>query len=76
MWGLFQWGEVSALLKMGLLRTRMEKRNRTIWVYPSQYAYDNYIKPLLALSIPELEVLAGWRKQHPLDHQATLASLN
>ncbi len=32
LWGLFSWGEVSKLLKTGLLKTNMERENQTIWV--------------------------------------------
>lgn len=60
LWGLFLWGEVSALLKRGDLLTDMRKENKTIWVWPSEEAYTKYILPHLDKPLAELERLAGW----------------
>lgn len=38
----------------------MQKENKTIWVYPSEKAYNKYIKPLLNHSLKELLKLSGW----------------
>ena len=61
LWGLFNWGDVSPLLKSGELVTDMNKENRTIWVRPSQTAWEEHIEPLIkAHSLEELTRLAGW----------------
>lgn len=60
LWGLFNWKYVSHLLKKGLLITDMKKENQTIWVRPSEEAYNKFIKPLLPLDIVKLENMAGW----------------
>jgi len=60
LWGLFQWGFVSHLLKTGELKTDMKKENRTIWVTPSPEAYEKYIKPLLHHRNETLLKMAGW----------------
>jgi hypothetical protein len=61
LWGLFLWGSVSPLLKTGELLTDMAKDNRTIWVRPSQAAWERHIEPLIkAHSLEELTRLAGW----------------
>lgn len=62
LWGLFSWGGVSHVVKTGLLKTDYTKENRTIWVTPSQEAWEKHIKPLIdAHTLPELLQLAGWR---------------
>ena len=61
LWGLFDWGDVSGLLKSGELVTDMAKENRTIWVRPSKEAYESHIEPLIkGHSLEELKRLAGW----------------
>ena len=61
LWGLFRWGEVSGYLKRGELLTDMKKENRTIWVWPSQEAWETKIKPLIEKhTLDELTRLAGW----------------
>lgn len=62
LWGLFNWGMVSHLLKKGELKTTMCKENKTIWVTPSKEAYHKHIEPLLIFSNDELEQMAGWKK--------------
>lgn len=44
-WGLFNWGEVSALIKSGHIITNMTKENKTIWCWPSKEVIDDIIKP-------------------------------
>lgn len=60
LWGLFNWGEVSHMIKEGDLLTDMAKENKTIWVRPSEKAYKENIEPLLNKNIEELTRLAGW----------------
>jgi len=61
LWGLFDWGIVSSLLRDGRLRTTMKKENRIIWVTPSKDVWETKIKPLVdAYSLDELTALAGW----------------
>jgi hypothetical protein len=60
LWGLFQWGMVSHLLKSGDLITDMKKEHKTIWVTPSPEAYAKYIQPLLKHRIETLTKMAGW----------------
>ena len=61
LWGLFQWEDVSSLLKSGKLLTHMKKENRTIWVTPSPDAYHDFIEPLLEkYTLDELSIMAGW----------------
>lgn len=61
LWGLFLWGDVSRLLKSGLLTTDMVRENRTIWVQPSREAWEKHIQPLIERhSLDELTSLAGW----------------
>ena len=60
LWGLFNWGQVSHLLKSGELITDMKKNNQTIWVRPSINAIELYIKPLIKYDIEVLYELAGW----------------
>jgi len=61
LWGLFNWGDVSPLIKSGELITGMTKENRTIWVRPSKEAYEKHIEPLIKRhSLEELTRLAGW----------------
>lgn len=61
LWGLFQWGFVSHLIKTGQLITNMKKENKTIWVRPSEKAYNDFILPLLrCFTLKELEKKAGW----------------
>lgn len=61
LWGLFQWMDVSRLLKTGELITNMRKENRTIWVTPSKEAWETKIKPLIEkYSLDKLATMAGW----------------
>ncbi len=60
LWGLFQWGFVSHLIKSGDLITDMKKENKTIWVTPSEEAYTKHIEPLLKHRIETLLKMAGW----------------
>ena len=61
LWGLFQWGEVSHMIKSGKLITNMKKENKTIWVRPSQEIYEKHIKPLIEnYTLDELIQMAGW----------------
>ena len=61
LWGLFSWGDVSALLKTGELVTHMKKENKIIWVTPSKETWESKIKPLINKhTLPELSALAGW----------------
>jgi hypothetical protein len=61
LWGLFQWGAVSPLLKSGELLTRDAKENKIIWVRPTQETWEKYIKPLVeSRPLDELTALAGW----------------
>ena len=61
LWGLFNWGNISHLLKTGELITDMKKENRTIWVRPSQDVWENKIEPLIKRhSLKKLTALAGW----------------
>ena len=61
LWGLFNWGDVSKLIKNGELLTNMKKENKIVWVYPSEKCYKENIEPLLHHSIEFLESMAGWR---------------
>jgi len=47
LWGLFDWSYVSRLLKSGELLTDMRKENKTIWAWPSEQFYKEYIQPQL-----------------------------
>ncbi len=61
LWGLFDWSDVSTLLKSGELTTDMKKENRTIWVVPSMEAWEKHIKPLIEqYNLDELSKMAGW----------------
>jgi len=60
LWGLFNWGMVSSLIKSGKLLTTMRRENRIVWVWPSPEAYHAHIEPLLSLSVNELTEKAGW----------------
>lgn len=60
LFGLFNWGEVSHMLKTGELVTHMKKENKIIWVCPSPAAYEKHVEPLLKMELKELEILAGW----------------
>jgi len=53
LWGLFTWGGVRHLLEKGLLLTDMRKENVTIWVRPSQEAWEQHVKPLVERHSPE-----------------------
>lgn len=61
LWGLFNWGKVSHLLKTGELKTSYKKENKIIWVQPSKEALDKYIIPLLKYDLKDLTKLAGWK---------------
>ena len=61
LWGLFNWGEISTLLKKGLLITDMRKENKIVWVTPSKEFWDKEIKPLTKKTLDELTKLAGWK---------------
>ncbi len=62
LWGLFQWGAISHLLKTGDLITDMRKENRTVWVWPSPDAWRDKIKPLIEKkTLSQLTQLAGWK---------------
>lgn len=61
LWGLFRWGTVSHLLKKGLLLAPgYTSTNKTIWVRPSEEAYNEFIKPLLSYDLETLTRWAGW----------------
>lgn len=60
LWGLFNWGMVSHLIKSGELITDGRKEHRTIWVKPSPEAYHQFIEPLLTLPLDSLTRKAGW----------------
>lgn len=61
LWGLFDWGDVSTLLKTGQLLTTYKKENQTIWVWPSKESWEKHIKPLIErYSLPQLKCRAGW----------------
>jgi len=61
LWGLFKYGNVSHLLKKGVLITNMKKENETIWVRPSKEFWEKEIKPLIETkTLEELTTLAGW----------------
>ena len=61
MWGLFQWKDISRLLRRGLLVTDMKKENSVLWVQPSEEAYHKHIEPLLEKhTLEELKQMAGW----------------
>jgi len=47
LWGLFNWGDISKLIKSGELITDMRKENKVVWVWPSEESYERYIKPLI-----------------------------
>ena len=61
LWGLFDWGAVSHMLKSGELTTHMKKENRTVWVKPGAGMYEKHIRPLIEQhSLDELTKLSGW----------------
>jgi len=61
LWGLFEWQDVSPLLKTGELITTMRKENHIIWVTPSKEAWETKIKPLIEQhTLEELTTLSGW----------------
>lgn len=61
LWGLFHWGDVSPLLKSGLLKTDMKKEHVVIWVTPSKEAWEKHIKPLIEKhTLEKLTKMAGW----------------
>jgi hypothetical protein len=60
LWGLFNWGMVSLLIKNGELITDMKKENKIVWVRPTKKTWKTKIKPLLTISLKELERMAGW----------------
>ena len=60
LWGLFNWGFVSHLIKKGELLTDMTKENKFIWVRPSEEAYKKHIAPLLFHDLELLTEMAGW----------------
>ncbi len=61
LWGLFNWGSISSILKTGLLVTNMCKENKMVWVNPSEEAIEKIIKPLIKEnSFSELTSKAGW----------------
>ena len=62
LWGLFDWKYVEKYLKSGeLLAPGYTKENKTIWVRPSQKAWEEKIKPLIETNtLNELTKLAGW----------------
>jgi len=56
LWGLFNWGTVSSHLKSGALKTDMVKENKTIWVWPSEEFYHQFIQPSLAEHLIKAQV--------------------
>jgi hypothetical protein len=61
LWGLFSWGTVRHLVKKGLLLTDMAKENKTVWVWPSEEAWNTHIRPLIEKhDLDELTTMAGW----------------
>ena len=61
LWGLFLWSDVKRQLDRGELFTHMKKENHTIWVTPSNEAWEKKIKPLTEkYSLDELTRMAGW----------------
>ncbi len=61
LWGLFKWGDISHLIKKGVLITDMRKENKIVWVKPSKEFYEKEIKPLIETkTLEELTILAGW----------------
>ena len=45
MWGLDYYSEVEPLIKKGLIKTDMNKSNKTIWFRPSEYVIEHILKP-------------------------------
>ena len=61
LWGLFQWQDISKLVKKGKLLTDMKPENQTLWVRPTKESWEKHIKPLIdSYSLDELTRLAGW----------------
>jgi len=62
LWGLFNWGAVSQLVKAGKLKTNYKKENKTVWVRPTADVWERHVWPLIQkYSLPELTRLAGWQ---------------
>lgn len=62
LWGLFDWGTVSKLLKSGeLLAPGYTRENKTIWVKPTRETWEKHIKPLVdTCTLEQLTQMAGW----------------
>ena len=62
LWGLFNWGTISRLLKRGLLNADGYRReNKVVWCRPSREAWEKHIKPLVENhTLDELSRMAGW----------------
>jgi hypothetical protein len=62
LWGLFDWGTVSRLIKSGEIipNAGYTKINKTIWCKPSQEFFNKYVAPLMEKPLDELSKLAGW----------------
>lgn len=61
LFGLFNYNHIRHELKMGRLITEGKPENVTVWVVPSQQAYNDFIKPLInEFSLDELTIFAGW----------------
>ena len=62
LWGLFEWGSVSRLIKNGELLTNMVKENKIVWVKPTEKTWLEEIKPLIEKhTLDELTDMAGWK---------------
>lgn len=62
MLGLFNWYQISKLVKSGdiVLNKGYSKENKVVWCKPSQAFYDKWIKPFMTCEINDLEAIAGW----------------
>lgn len=61
LWGLFNWGDVSKLIKSGDLLSDGRRENKVVWVAPSAECYKKHVEPLLQTkTLDELTRLAGW----------------
>jgi len=60
-WGLFNYSYIKHLLNSGELLTNMHEENIIVWVYPSEKAWLEKIKPLIdEYPLDELTKKAGW----------------
>ena len=62
LWGLFQWYVISRFVKNGYVipNEGFGKVNKVLWCKPSIQFYEKHIKPLMNMTLEEIEKVQGY----------------